>query len=46
MMFCKLLWHFDLELCDEEKDWIEGQRTFLAWEVPALNIKVTAANES
>jgi cytochrome P450 len=35
LILARVLWNFDLELCDESRDWNE-QKSFLLWEKPAL----------
>lgn len=37
----KLLWNFDVELVDPEKNWMEEQRVFALWEKPPLNVRLT-----
>jgi len=36
-----VLWHFDLELCDESRDWAR-QKVFILWDKPALNVRLRA----
>lgn len=31
MIMIKMLWNFDLKLCDESDDWLGKQRVFLVW---------------
>ena len=33
----RMLWHFDMRLCDESQTWMD-QKIFFMWEKPALNI--------
>lgn len=41
LVICNLLWHFDLQPCDEENDWIKDQKIYTAWAVPPLNVTLT-----
>jgi len=36
-----MLWHYDLELCEESRDWIR-QKVFILWDKPPLYIKLKA----
>ncbi|KAF2646666.1 cytochrome P450 [Massarina eburnea CBS 473.64] len=40
LILARLLWNFDVELCDQSRDWIE-QRSFLGWEKPPLYVRLT-----
>jgi hypothetical protein len=33
-----MLWHYDLELCPESKNWID-QKVYTLWDKPELMIK-------
>ncbi|PLN79965.1 cytochrome P450 monooxygenase [Aspergillus taichungensis] len=35
-----MLWHFDMELCEESKDW-SNQKVYLLWQKPALMVKMS-----
>ncbi|GME64940.1 hypothetical protein AJ79_09813 [Neofusicoccum parvum] len=35
-ILARLLWRFDLEICPRSEAWIEGQKTYVVWEKPAL----------
>ena len=39
-ILARMLWNFDMELCEVSKDW-NKQRIFLLWEKPALMVKLT-----
>ncbi|KAF7505015.1 isotrichodermin C-15 hydroxylase [Endocarpon pusillum] len=39
IIFARLLWNFDLELCQESERW-NHQRTYFLWEKPALMCKL------
>ncbi|PYI26853.1 cytochrome P450, partial [Aspergillus indologenus CBS 114.80] len=38
-VLCRVLWNFDLELCEESREWDE-QRVFLLWERKPLMVKI------
>jgi hypothetical protein len=40
LILAKVLFNFDLELVDKEKDWLKGQRCFTLWEKPSLMIRL------
>lgn len=40
-ILARVLWHFDLELCDESSDWAR-QKVFILWDKPALNVRLRA----
>ena len=35
----RMLWNFDLELCDDSKEWAR-QKVFFLWDKPALNVRL------
>ena len=39
MILCKLLFHFDIELCPESDRWAD-QNVYYVWEKPALMVKL------
>ncbi|OQU98602.1 hypothetical protein CLAIMM_04360 [Cladophialophora immunda] len=41
----KMIWHFDMELCDDSQNWSD-QSSFLLWEKPELNVKLTGSRYS
>jgi len=41
LLVANLLWHFDLELPEESKDWMEKARIFTLWLKPELMVKLT-----
>jgi len=40
LVLTKLLWHFDFELADESRGWIERQRVFALWEKKPLMVSL------
>ena len=40
VILAKMLWHFDLELCPESKDWAVDQQIKVLWVKPELMCKV------
>jgi hypothetical protein len=41
LVLAKLLWHFDITICDESEDWLKDQKIYTLWEKPELNVKLT-----
>jgi cytochrome P450 len=41
-ILARLVWHFDMELMDESRDWVEGQKVYFLWYKPALMVKLKA----
>ena len=39
LLIALMMWHFDMELCSESKDWA-GQKAFLLWQKPELMVKL------
>jgi cytochrome P450 len=39
LILARLLFNFDMELCDESKDWL-NQKTYLVWQKPALMVRL------
>lgn len=42
LILAKVLWSFDLELCDQQGDWLD-QKLFLTWEKMPLMVRLKAA---
>ena len=40
-ILARVLWHFDMELCEESRDWA-NQKVFILWEKPALDVRLRA----
>jgi cytochrome P450 len=40
LILARLVWNFDVELCKGSEEW-NKQKTFLLWEKPELNVKLT-----
>lgn len=38
-IMARMLWNFDMELCDDSKDWAR-QKVFVLWDKPALNVRL------
>jgi cytochrome P450 len=41
LLLASLLWHFDLELAEESKDWMERNQIYVLWLKPELKVKLT-----
>lgn len=44
-ILARLLWHFDIELCDESRGWLRGQKVFVLWDKPDLMIRLSRKGE-
>jgi hypothetical protein len=44
-ILARLLWHFDIELCEESQGWLKGQKVFVLWDKPDLMIKLSRKGE-
>ena len=42
LILARVLWNFDLELCEESKDWAfqQGHRSYILWLKPDLNCRL------
>lgn len=40
LILAKILFNFDIELADKEKDWID-HKSYVLWDKPALDIYLT-----
>lgn len=46
IILTRLLWNFDLDLQQDSKEWIEGQRTFTLWEKGPLHVNLKAVTRT
>lgn len=44
LILARLIWNFDMSLCDDSRDWISKQRVFILWEKNPLNVYLTPVN--
>ena len=42
LLLTKVLYNFNLELCDESREWMERQKVYILWEKLPLMVKVTS----
>jgi cytochrome P450 len=40
LLMASLLWHFDLELAEESRDWMERNQIYTLWVKPELKVKL------
>lgn len=40
LILAKLLWNFDVELCEESKNWATEQKVFILWEKGPLMVRL------
>ncbi|KAK3187368.1 hypothetical protein K4F52_004000 [Lecanicillium sp. MT-2017a] len=41
LILARLMWSFDMRLCEESKQWMEGQKNYLFWYKPDLMMMLT-----
>jgi aspirochlorine biosynthesis cytochrome P450 monooxygenase len=41
LILARLLWNFDMELCEESNDWVTGMKVYGVYQRPPLMIKLT-----
>ena len=39
-ILARMLWHFEMELCDESRNWID-QKVHILWQKPVLKVKLS-----
>lgn len=44
LILARIIWNFDLSLCNDSHDWIGKQRVFILWEKTPLNVYLTPVN--
>jgi hypothetical protein len=40
VILARMIWNFDMELCEESKDWVKGQPIYLVYDKPPLMVKL------
>ena len=43
-ILARIVWHFDMELCEESKDWT-NQNAYVLWEKPPLYVMLAMKGE-
>lgn len=38
VILARLIWNFDIELCEESRNWVEGIKVFMIYQRPPLNV--------
>jgi cytochrome P450 len=41
VILARLLWNFDIELCQESRNWVEGMKVFMIYQRPPLKVILT-----
>ncbi|RYP75506.1 hypothetical protein DL771_002391 [Monosporascus sp. 5C6A] len=41
LILARVLWNFDMNISDDSRDWVSGQKVFNFWEKGALNVHLT-----
>jgi cytochrome P450 len=45
-VLARMIWHFDMELCEESKEGWENQKLFTLWEKHPLMVRLTRRHEA
>jgi cytochrome P450 len=45
LILARVLFNFDLELVDKDKDWVKGMKIYGFWEKPDLMVKLTPVSD-
>lgn len=40
LILARLAWRFDMELCDDSKDWLKDQKNYVLWDKPDLLMRL------
>jgi cytochrome P450 len=40
VILARMIWNFDMELCEESKEWVKGQPVYLVYDKPPLMVKL------
>jgi cytochrome P450 len=46
VVLARILWNFDIELCEESQDWMERLEIYMLWKKQPLMVKLTPVNRS
>ncbi|KAI1399693.1 cytochrome P450 [Hypoxylon fuscum] len=41
LILAKIIYNFDMKLSDDSRDWMTGQKAYVVWEKPPLNVYMT-----
>ncbi|RYO89206.1 hypothetical protein DL766_003612 [Monosporascus sp. MC13-8B] len=41
LILAKIVWNFDMVLEDDSRDWLEDQKSYVLWDKPSLNVRLT-----
>jgi cytochrome P450 len=41
VILARLVWNFDMELCEQSKNWVKGMKVFMIYQRPPLMVKLT-----
>lgn len=43
LILARMIWNFDMELSEDSKNWLKGQKAFAVWKKPPLNVQLKLA---
>ena len=43
LILARMIWNFDMELVEDSKHWLDGQKAFAVWKKPPLNVQLKLA---
>ena len=43
LIIARLIWEFDMSICDDSRGWLKDQSNYFLWDKPALNIRLHPA---
>ena len=41
VILARLVWNFDMELCKQSQNWVEGMKVFMIYQRPPLMVRLT-----
>lgn len=41
LILAKVVYNFDLRIAEDSRDWLKGQKAYIVWEKPPLNVYLT-----
>lgn len=45
LLYSRFLYHYDIELCPEDADWLRSQKSWTLWFKGDLNIRITTKHQ-
>lgn len=41
LILARIVWSFDMQICEDSRGWLEGQKNYVLWDKPDLNVMLT-----